>query len=79
MRSMLVTSAMLAALSSTAIAQELKDDVIKLAANVVSHKFTVCAALQGYNSMCLANQDSALKAKSEEAKKDFLDKRGIHL
>ena len=73
MRNMLVTSAMLAALSSTAIAQELKDDVIKLAANIVSYKFTVCAALQGYNSMCLANQDSALKAKSEEAKKDFLD------
>ena len=73
MRNMLVTSAMLASLSSTAIAQELKDDVIKLAANVVSYKFTVCAALQGYNSMCLANQDSALKAKSEEAKKDFLD------
>ena len=73
MRNMLVTSAMLAALSSTAIAQELKDDVIKLAANVVSYKFTVCAALQGYNSMCLANQDLALKAKSEEAKKDFLD------
>ena len=73
MRSMLVTSAMLAALSSTAIAQELKDDVIKLAANTVSYKFTVCAALQGYNSMCLVNQDSALKEKSEEAKKDFLD------
>jgi hypothetical protein len=73
MRSMLVTSAMLAALSSTAIAQDLKNDTIKLAANTVSYKFTVCAALQGYNSMCLANQDAALKAKSEEAKKDFLD------
>ncbi len=73
MRNMLVTSAMLAALSSTAVAQELKDDAIKLAANTVSYKFTVCAALQGYNSMCLANQDLALKAKSEEAKKDFLD------
>jgi len=73
MRNMLVTLAMLAALSSTAIAQELKDDAIKLAANTVSYKFTVCAALQGYNSMCLANQDSALKAKSDEAKKDFLD------
>lgn len=73
MRNMLVTSAMLAALSSTAVAQELKDEAIKLAANTVSYKFTVCAALQGYNSMCLANQDLALKAKSEEAKKDFLD------
>jgi hypothetical protein len=29
--------------------------------------------LQDYNSKCLANQDPALKAKSEEAKKDFLD------
>jgi hypothetical protein len=73
MRNMLVTSAMLAALSSTAIAQELKYDAIKLAANTISYKFTVCAALQGYNSMCLSNQDAALKAKSEEAKKDFLD------
>ena len=73
MRNMLVTSAMLAALSTTAIAQELKDDAIKLAANTISYKFTVCAALQGYISMCLANQDSALKAKSDEAKKDFLD------
>ena len=73
MRSMIVISLMLAALSSTAVAQELKDDAIKLAANTVSYKFTVCAALQGYNSMCLANQDSALKAKSDEAKKDFLD------
>src|SRR4051812_11260110 len=73
MRNMLVTSAMLVALSSNAIAQELKDDAIKLAANTLSYKFTVCAALQGYSSMCLANQDPVLKAKSEEAKKDFLD------
>src|SRR6478672_10547401 len=73
MRNMLVMSAMLAVLSSTAIAQELKADAIKLAADTISYKFTVCAALQGYSSMCLANQDSALKAKSEEAKKDFLD------
>jgi hypothetical protein len=37
MRNMLVTSAMLAALSTTAIAQELKDDAIKLAANTISY------------------------------------------
>ena len=73
MRNMLVTSATLAALSSTAMAQDLKNDVIKRSANTISYKFTVCAALQGYNSRCLSNQDPALEAKSEEAKKDFLD------
>jgi hypothetical protein len=72
MRNLLVTSAMLAALSSTAIAQDLNNDV-KRSANTISYKFTVCAALQGYNSRCLSNQDPTLKAKSEEAKKDFLD------
>src|SRR5262245_29053373 len=73
MRNLLVTSAMLAAFSSSAITQDLKDDVIKRSANTISYKFTVCAAMQGYNSRCLSNQDPALKAKSEEAKKDFLD------
>jgi hypothetical protein len=73
MRNMLVTSAVLAALSSAAVAQELNEDAKKLAANTVSYKFTVCAAFHGYNSMCLADQDPVLKAKAEEVKKDFLD------